>query len=148
MKRRKNGSCVNNSLIHKKISRQFCLGLFFACLWLGFSVVTVAAEGGASKKGSASISQKDSGLLTGSLQKQINDLDVQIQKLREQSLALQEMTRAKLQTQLDSFKQQRDTLIPHIEKLHDNSERAWQDIKENIQKAIEDLKTSVKAIEQ
>ena len=41
------------------------------------------------------------------------------------------------------MKTQRDTLIPRIEKLRDNSENAWQDIKENIQRAIEDLKASV-----
>jgi uncharacterized protein YoxC len=74
-------------------------------------------------------------------------LDGEIQKLREQSLELQEKTRAKLQAQLEGFKQQRDTLIPRIEKLRDNSETAWQDIKENIQKAIEDLKASVETME-
>ncbi|MEC4682006.1 MAG: hypothetical protein VST67_15085, partial [Nitrospirota bacterium] len=77
------------------------------------------------------------------LQKQITALDSQIKKLREQSLALQEKTRATLQAQLDILKREQDTLIPRIEKLRDTSERAWQDIKEKIQKAIEDLKASV-----
>ncbi len=80
---------------------------------------------------------------TENLNKQITDLETQIQKLRDQSIELQEKTRAKLQAQLDNFKKQQDTLIPRIEQLRDNSETAWQDIKENIQKAIEDLKLSV-----
>ena len=74
-------------------------------------------------------------------------LDGQIQKLREKSLQLQEKTRAKLQAQLEHFKKERDTLVPRIEKLRDNSELAWQDIKENIQKVIEDLNTSVDTIQ-
>jgi uncharacterized coiled-coil DUF342 family protein len=107
----------------------------------------VAAEGGTTPKGPAASSQKDTSLSTDNLQKQINDLDGQIQKLREQSLELQEKTRAKLQAHLDGLKQQRDNLIPRIEKLRDNSETAWQDIKGNIQKAIEDLKASVDTME-
>jgi len=62
-------------------------------------------------------------------------------------LALQEKTRATLQAQLDILKREQDTLIPRIEKLRDTSERAWQDIKEKIQKAIEDLKASVSTME-
>ena len=129
--------------IHSRLSFGLCL----ACLWIGLTVAPVVAEGGASKQEAASPTPKDGGLSSENLQKQITDLDGQIQKLREQSLALQEKTREKLQTQLDNFKQQRDTLIPRIEKLRDNSETAWQDIKENIQKAIEDLKTSVDTME-
>ena len=132
---------------NQKISKQLAIGLCLACFWLGLAVVPVAAEGEAKKKASASTSQKDGGLSTDNLQKQITDLDAQIQKLREQSLALQEKTRAKLQAQLEILKTQRNTLIPRIEKLRDNSELAWQDIKENIQKAIEDLKASVDGLE-
>ncbi len=130
----------------QKMNKHLVIGLILACFWLGFAVVPAAAETEAKKKIPAPTSQKDSGLSTENLQKQISDLDGQIQKLREQSLALQERTRAKLQSQLDGLKQQRDTLIPRIEKLRDNSELAWQDIKENIQKAIEDLNTSVDTI--
>ena len=131
----------------RRMSRQLGIGLCFVCLCIGLTVFPVAAQGGTSKKGAPSTPQKDSGLSTDNLQKQITDLDRQIQKLREQSLALQEKTRTKLQAQLEGFKQQRDTLIPRVEKLRDNSETAWQDIKENIQKAIEDLKTSVETME-
>jgi peptidoglycan hydrolase CwlO-like protein len=134
-------------LVNQKMNRQFVVGLCIACLGLAVGVVPVAAENGESKKGSASTSQKNNGLSTDNLQKQISDLDVQIQKLREQSIELQEKTRAKLQAQLDGLRQQRDTLLPRIEKLRDNSETAWQDIKENIQKAIEDLKASVDTME-
>lgn len=126
---------MNHTLSNNTISMQLGIGFFLVCLCLGFSVVPAAAEGEASKK--------DSGLSTDGLQKQITDLDGQIQRLREQSLALQEKTRAKLQEQLEFLKNERDSLIPRIEKLRDNSELAWQDIKENIQKAIEDLNTSV-----
>lgn len=137
---------MSRNLGTRKLSRQLGFVLCFVCLWIGLTVVPAAAEGGASKKEAASAPQKNGELSSDNLQKQITDLDGQIQKLREQSLALQEKTRAKLQEQLDNFKQQRDTLIPRIEKLRDNSETAWQDIKENIQKAIEDLKSSVDTI--
>ena len=134
-------------LANQTMGRQFGIGLFFGFLWLGLSVVPVAAEGGTTPKGSAASSQKDASLSTDNLQKQINDLDGQIQKLREQSLELQQRTRAKLQAQLNGLKKQRDILLPRVEKLRDNSEMAWQDIKENIQKAIEDLKASVDKME-
>jgi peptidoglycan hydrolase CwlO-like protein len=129
--------------IGSKTISQLGFGLCLICLWFGLTVVPAAAEGGTSKKNVASIPQKDKGSSTDNLQNQINDLDGQIQKLREKSLELQEQTQAKLQAQLDGLKRQRDNLIPRIEKLRDNSELAWQDIKENIQKAIEDLKASV-----
>ena len=124
------------------LSRALSVGLFFACLWLGLVAIPAAAEGEASQKGSASTSGKSNDLSTDKLKEQITSFDVQLQKLREQSLALQEEVRTKLQAQLDLLKQQQDTLIPRIEKLQDNSERAWQDIKDNVQKTIEDLKTS------
>ncbi len=127
--------------------RQLGLGWCFACFCFGFAIVSTPAESGGSTKESVSSTQKESELPTDNLQKQITDLDSQIQKLREKSLELQEKTRAKLQAQLDNLKKQRDTLIPRIEKLRDNSEIAWQDIKVNIQKAIEDLKTSVDSME-
>jgi len=138
---------MNRNLGTRRLSRRLGFVLCFVCLWIGLTVVPAAAVGGASKQEAASPTPKDDGLSSENLQKQITDLDGQIQKLREQSLALQERTREKLQTQLDNFKQQRDTLIPRIEKLRDNSETAWQDIKENIQKAIEDLKSSVDTME-
>lgn len=143
MKNRKREPFMNYILVKQTRGKQFGIGLLLGCLWLGLSVVPVAAEGGSTPKGSAASSQKDTGLSTDNLQKQISDLDGQIQKLREQSLELQEKTRAKLQAHLEGLKQQRDNLIPRVEKLRDNSELAWQDIKENIQKAIEDLKASV-----
>jgi len=133
--------------ISGKMNHLLSLVWCLACLWVGLSGVPAAAEGGAGTNAAASTPSTDSGLSTDNLQKQITDLDGQIQKLRKQSLALQEKTREKLQAQLDGLKQQRDTLIPRIEKLRDNSETAWQDIKENIQKAIEDLKTSVDTME-
>ena len=138
---------MNYILVKQKLGRQFGIGLLFAFLCFGLSVVSVSAESGTTSKGSAISSKKDTNLSTDNLQKQINDLDGQIQNLREKSIELQQKTRAKLQAQLDGLKQQRDTLLPRIEKLQDNSEAAWKDIKENIQKAIEDLKASVDTIE-
>lgn len=119
------------------------IGLMIASLFLGIGVSGVAAEGTPSNRNSGPTADGGNDLSTDSLNKQITDLDAQIQKLRDQSLELQEKTRAKLQSQLDHLKTQQDTLIPRIEKLRDNSETAWQDIKENIQKTIEDLKLSV-----
>ena len=118
------------------------MGLVIASLFFGTGVSVVTAEGAASKSTSGVAANGGYDLSTDSLNKQINDLDAQIQKLRDQSLELQEKTRAKLQAQLEHLKSQQDTLIPRIERLRDNSETAWQDIKENIQKAIEDLKLS------
>ncbi len=132
---------------NQKMSKPLGLGVFLVCLWLGVAVVPVAAEGGTNKKSPASSSQENADFSTGTLQQQITDLDGQIQKLREKSLELQEKTRAKLQAQLEHFKKERDSLVPRIEKLRDNSELAWQDIKENIQKVIEDLNTSVDTIQ-
>jgi TolA-binding protein len=137
---------MNYIPVKQKLGRQFGIGLLFAFLWFGLSVFPVSAESGTTPK-SAISSKKDTSLSTDNLQKQINDLDGQIQNLREKSLELQQKTRAKLQAQLDGLRQQRDTLLPRIEKLQDNSEAAWKDIKENIQKAIEDLKASVDTIE-
>jgi cell division protein FtsB len=118
------------------------MGLIVCSLFIGTGASLGAAEGASSKKAPRSIATGGDDLSTDSLNEQITDLDAKIQKLREQSLELQEKTRAKLQAQLESLKKQQDTLIPRIEKLRDNSETAWQDIKENIQKAIEDLKLS------
>ena len=130
----------------QNVSTRLGLGVLLVCLWLSVVVAPVAAENGATKKSSAASSQADTDLSTGTLQQQITDLDGQIQRLREKSLELQEKTRAKLQAQLEQFKKERDNLVPRIEKLRDNSELAWQDIKENIQKVIEDLNTSVDTI--
>ena len=128
---------------NRKIIRQCGLGLCLVCVWLGLGLVPSMAEDKVATKGSAATSENNSILSTDNLQKQISDLDGQIQKLREQSLALQEKTRAKLQSHLEMLRRERDTLLPRIEKLRDNSERAWLDIKESIQRAIEDLTASV-----
>lgn len=143
MKNRKREPFMNYILVKQTMGKQLGMGFLFGCLWLSLSVVPVEAGGGTTPKGSAASSQKDTSLSNDNLQKQISDLDGQIQKLREQSLELQEKTREKLQAHLEGLKQQRENLIPRIEKLRDNSEMAWQDIKGNIQKAIEDLKASV-----
>lgn len=119
------------------------MGLIVASLLIGTGFSLVGAEDAPGKKASVPTAAGKDDLSTESLNKQINDLDSQIQKLRDQSLELQEKTRAKLQAQLDHFKKQQDTLIPRIEKLRDDSETAWQDIKGNIQKAVEDLKLSI-----
>ncbi len=134
-------------LENRKIIRQCGLGLCLVCVWLGLGLVPAMAEDKVATKGSAATSENNSILSTDNLQKQISDLDGQIQKLREQSLALQEKTRAKLQSHLEMLRRERDILLPRIEKLRDNSARAWQDVKENIQKAIEDLKASVDTME-
>ncbi len=132
---------------NQNMSTPLALGVFVVCFWLSVVVIPVAAEDGATKKSSDASSQGVTGLTTDTLQEQITDLDGQIQRLREKSLELQEKTRAKLQAQLEQFKKERDNLVPRIEKLRDNSELAWQDIKENIQKVIEDLNTSVDTIQ-
>ena len=133
---------IDISRVQEK-SKQLGIMVCVVCLVMGLTALSAFAEGSTSNKETASSSKKDNGLSNENLHKQITDLDGQIQKLRKQSIELQEKTRAKLQAQLDTLKKQRDTLVPRIEKLRDNSETAWRDIKDNIQKAIEDLKTSV-----
>jgi peptidoglycan hydrolase CwlO-like protein len=108
---------MNHILVKQTMGRPFGIGLLFAFLWIGLSVVPVAAEGETTPKGSAVSSKKNTSLSTDNLQKQINDLDGQIQNLREKSLELQQKTRAKLQAQLDGLKQQRDTLRKTFKKL-------------------------------
>ncbi len=139
---------MSNSSAIQNMRKRLAVGVFLVCFLFGPALVSVAAEGGANQKSPASSSQDNMGLSTDTLQKQITDLDSQIQKLREKSLELQEKTRAKLQAQLEYFKKERDTLVPRIEKLRDNSELAWQDIKENIQKVIEDLNASVDTVQE
>lgn len=121
-------------------------GILVAGLCLGTSIFPVAAGEESSKNLPGPISPGGESLSTESLDKQITDLDAQIQKLRDQSLDLQEKTRAKLQAQLEILRKQQDTLIPRIEKLRSDSETAWEEIKENIQKAVEDLKLSVDSL--
>ena len=123
------------------------IALSLGCIGVWGLTSSALAESAAKKKTPTAVSSNGQDSSSDALQKQITDIDGQIQKLREQSLELQEKTRAKLQQQLEIMRKQRDTLIPRIEKLRDNSENAWQDIKENIQKAIEDLKTSVDSME-
>jgi len=79
---------------------------------LGLNVSSAEAESAVSKKTPAAASSPSDDSSTDSLQNQISNLDIQIQKLREQSWELQEKTRAKLQEQLEIMKTQRDTLIP------------------------------------
>ena len=126
----------------RSVTRRLGISLVLTSLFLGTGISVVAAEGASSNRAPGATANEGTDLSTDSLNKQINDLDAQIQKLRDQSLELQEKTRAKLQAQLEHLKTQQETLIPRIERLRDNSETAWQDIKENIQKAIEDLKLS------
>lgn len=120
-------------------------GILVAGICLGTGTSPVAAGEESSGKPPGPTSTRE-GLSTDSLDKQITDLDAQIQKLRDQSLDLQEKTRAKLQAQLEILRKQQDTLIPRIEKLRSDSETAWEEIKENIQKAVEDLKLSVDSL--
>jgi TolA-binding protein len=117
--------------------------LIGASLFFATGVSLASAEESLHNKSAGSSVNKGDDVSTDSLNKQINDLDAQIQKLRDQSLELQEKTRATLQAQLENLQKQQDTILPRIEKLRENSETAWQDIKENIQKTIEDLKLSV-----
>lgn len=136
---------MKQAFLQKTRDVRFMLGLgcMVACLSLGTRVSLVSAEGTAGKNVPGPTAAGGDEFSTDNLNKQITDLETQIQKLRDQSLELQEKTRTKLQSQLDNFKKQQDILIPRIEQLRDNSETAWQDIKGNIQKAIEDLKLSV-----
>ena len=120
------------------------MGTLTLCLFLGLAVPNVES-GEKSSSGKAGTSSTDNS--TENLHHQIDDLEAQIQKLREQSLELQEKTRLRLKAQIDLLQKQRDSLVPRIERLRDNSETAWQDIKENIQKAIEELKQSVDVME-
>ena len=137
----------------KKHSRSQSKGLFhlnlvFGMCTLCFFLVSepfLAQSAEPPSTGQPFTSQSDA--TTENLHEQINDLESQIQKLRAQSLELQEKTRLKLRAQIDLLQKQRDSLVPRIERLRDNSENAWQDIKENIQKAIEELKRSVDVME-
>jgi septal ring factor EnvC (AmiA/AmiB activator) len=122
------------------------IGLVVIIFFLVAGVSIVAAEGISNSKVPGPTATGRDDFSTESLNKQITDLDAQIQKLRDQSLELQEKTRAKLQAQLEILKKQQDTLIPRIEKLRNDSETAWEEVKENIQKAVEDLKHSVDAM--
>ena len=120
------------------------LGMVTLCFFWAFGpFLAQSAEPPSSRKTDSSKSDTT----TENLHEQINDLESQIQKLRAQSLELQEKTRLKLRAQIDLLQKQRDSLVPRIERLRDNSETAWQDIKENIQKAIEELKRSVNVME-
>lgn len=119
-------------------------GISTLCFLLAFEPF-LAQSAEPPSSGQTDPSQSDA--TTENLHEQINDLESQIQKLRAQSLELQEKTRLKLRAQIDLLQKQRDSLVPRIERLRDNSETAWQDIKENIQKAIEELKRSVDVME-
>jgi len=46
MKNRKREILMNYILVKQNMGRAFGIGLLFGCLWLGLSVVPVAAEGG------------------------------------------------------------------------------------------------------
>lgn len=120
--------------------------MMFSIGWM-LLAVTVAQADSAAKPTSGQGGAPKAESSTENLHEQIDDLEVQIQKLREQSIELQEKTRLKLKAQIEYLQKQRDSLVPRIEKLRDNSETAWQDIKENIQKAIEELKKSADVME-
>lgn len=136
----------NHSYLSKSIFNpsRMIVGMLTLCLFLAFGTV-LAESASPAKTGKAD--SPNSETTTENLHEQIDDLESQIQKLREQSLELQEKTRLRLKAQIDLLQKQRDALVPRIERLRDNSETAWQDIKENIQKAIEELKQSVDVME-
>jgi len=53
---------MNSIGASRTMSRPFGIGLVIACLWLGLAVIPAAAEGEASKKGSAATAEKSSNL--------------------------------------------------------------------------------------
>ena len=74
---------------------------------------------------------------------QLQKLDSQLAVLKDKGEVLREKTRSELIVQLDKIKLQKNDILPRLELAARSSEAAWQDVKQGIDQAVEDLKIAV-----
>lgn len=74
---------------------------------------------------------------------QLQRLDSQLAVLKDKGDVLREKTRSELIVQLDKITLQKNDILPRLELAHRSSEAAWQDVKQGIDQAVEDLKIAV-----
>ena len=74
---------------------------------------------------------------------QLQRLDSQLAVLKDKGDVLREKTRSELIVQLDKITLQKNDILPRLELATRSSEAAWQDVKQGIDQAVEDLKIAV-----
>jgi len=73
----------------------------------------------------------------------LQKLDSQLAVLKDKGDVLRAKTRSKLIVQLDKINLQKKDILPRLELATRSSEAAWQDVKKDIDQAVEKLKIDV-----
>ena len=73
----------------------------------------------------------------------LQKLDSQLAVLKDKGDVLRAKTRSKLIVQLDKINLQKKDILPRLELATRSSEAAWQDVKKDIDQAVEKLKIAV-----
>ena len=74
---------------------------------------------------------------------QLEVLDARLQALKDKGDILREKTRSELNNQLDKIKVQKNDILPKIESAARSGEASWQDMKQGIDRAVQDLIVAV-----
>jgi len=74
---------------------------------------------------------------------QLQELDDRLAALKDKGEVLREKAKSELILQLEKITLQKSDLLPKLEMATRSSEAAWQDVKEGIDQAVEDLKSAV-----
>lgn len=78
------------------------------------------------------------------LQRQIKELEHEIERLREKAQPLQDDVKHKIEEQLKKLQAQKDAIIVKLNKIREGSGEAWEELKQGLLNALEDLKRSIK----
>ena len=74
---------------------------------------------------------------------QLDELDKQLVNLKDKGTVLREKAKTELILQLNKISQKKNDILPKLQVAKQDSEATWQDVKQGIDKAVQELKIAV-----